>query len=191
MQKYNTTTIKTCLIFPFDCFFPLSLGHNQTGDVACDSYHKFDEDLRIIKELGLTHYRFSISWSRIFPNGREGAGANQAGVDYYNYIINKLIDAGVTPLVTLFHWDIPQALQDEFGGFNNSFVIDAYTDYADYCFRTFGDRVYHWFTFNEPWVYCVNGHALGQSAPGLIEPVLGVYLCAHNLLLSHANAYKR
>ena len=165
--------------------------HNETGDIACDSYHKFDEDLKIIKELGLSHYRFSISWSRIFPDGRTESGPNQPGVDYYNDIIDKLISADVTPLVTLFHWDIPQALQDEFGGFNSSSVVQPFSSYADFCFRTFGDRVRHWFTFNEPWVYCVQGHGIATDAPGIFNPIQGVYLCGHHILLSHAYAYQR
>nr|XP_026692500.1 uncharacterized protein LOC104266271 isoform X3 [Ciona intestinalis] len=164
---------------------------NQTGDVTCDSYHKFDDDLAIIKELGLSHYRFSISWSRIFPDGKNTSGPLPDGVRYYNEVINKLLAANVEPMVTLFHWDLPQALQDEFGGFNSSEVVPHFLNYADFCFRTFGDRVKYWFTFNEPYSYCMLGHGLGVSAPGVIQPAIGPYNCGHHMLLSHANAYRR
>uniref|UniRef100_H2YY91 beta-glucosidase n=1 Tax=Ciona savignyi TaxID=51511 RepID=H2YY91_CIOSA len=138
---------------------------NQTGDVACDSYHNFDDDLAIIKELGLTHYRFSLSWSRLFPDGKLTSGPLPDGVRYYNDVINKLIAANVEPMVTLFHWDLPQALQDEFGGFNSSKIILYYVDYADFCFSTFGDRIKYWITFNAPYEYCTQGHGSGTLAP--------------------------
>uniref|UniRef100_H2Y3C5 beta-glucosidase n=1 Tax=Ciona intestinalis TaxID=7719 RepID=H2Y3C5_CIOIN len=173
---------------------------NQTGDVTCDSYHKFDDDLAIIKELGLSHYRFSISWSRIFPDGKNTSGPLPDGVRYYNEVINKLLAANVEPMVTLFHWDLPQALQDEFGGFNSSEVVPHFLNYADFCFRTFGDRVKYWFTFNEPYSYCMLGHGLGVSAPGKCVDWLnlsnnfgdrgeGVYYAAHSIIKSHAQAY--
>uniref|UniRef100_H2YTH8 beta-glucosidase n=1 Tax=Ciona savignyi TaxID=51511 RepID=H2YTH8_CIOSA len=148
---------------------PCRLLYNQTGDVACDSYHNFDDDLAIIKELGLSHYRFSLSWSRLFPDGKLTSGPLPDGVRYYNDVINKLIAANVEPMVTLFHWDLPQALQDEFGGFNSSEIIPYYLDYADFCFRTFGGRVKYWFTFNEPYVYCTLGHGLAAAAPGVFS----------------------
>lgn len=165
------------------------MSHNETGEVAADSYNKFDDDLAIITELGLTHYRFTLSWPRIFPTGR--GTPNQAGVDYYNMVIDKLLAAGVIPLVSLFHWDFPAALQDEYAGFNSSLVIDDFVQYADFAFRTYGDRVHHWITFNEPWVYCATGHGIGIAAPGIFDPMEGVYRCGHNQLLSHGYAYKR
>jgi len=163
----------------------------MTGDVTCNSYHKFDDDLKLIKELGLTHYRFSISWSRLFPNGKSASGPLQEGVIYYNNTINQLISSGVQPMATLFHWDLPQALQDEFGGFNSSEIIEHYLDYADFVFRTYGDRVKYFFTFNEPYVYCGEGHGWGSMAPGVREPQIGTYRCGHHVLLSHAEAYRR
>jgi len=163
----------------------------MTGDDACKSYVKFDEDLKLIKELGLTHYRFSISWSRLFPDGKKTSGPLLTGVNYYDYVVNELTIAGVEPMITLFHWDLPQALQAEFGGFNNSDIIQHFADYADYVFEHFGDRVKYFFTFNEPWSYCSQGHGFGVAAPGVIEPQIGTYLCGHNMLLSHAEAYKR
>ena len=94
-------------------------------------------------------------------------------------------------MATLYHWDLPQALQDEFGGFNSSDVVEHYLNYADFCFREFGDRVKYWFTFNEPFIYCSNGHGLLVAAPGLFESAVGVYNCIHNIILSHAHAYHR
>ncbi|XP_076816813.1 uncharacterized protein LOC143462503 [Clavelina lepadiformis] len=170
---------------------PCWLIRNQTGDVACDTYHNVDDDIAIVKELGLTHYRFSFSWSRFFPDGRNDSGPLEDGVNYYNDFIDKLLDIGVEPLVTLFHWDLPQALQDDFGGFNSSEIIDHYVNYADFCFRTFGDRVKYWFTFNEPYMYCSLGHGLSVAAPGLLEPQVGTYNCLYNMILAHATAYHR
>ena len=94
-------------------------------------------------------------------------------------------------MITLFHWDIPQTLQEEFGGFNSSEIVNPFVAYADFCFKTFGSKVEHWFTFNEPYVYCVTGHGTGTGAPGLMEPEQGVYQCGHNTLLAHAYAYEK
>ena len=165
--------------------------HNQTGDIASDSYHQFDEDLKLIKELGLSHYRFSIAWSRIFPSGKKESGPVAEAVEYYNAVIDKLLGANVTPMITLYHWDLPQELQTEFGGFNDSQIQDHFEDYAEFCFVEFGDRVRHWFTFNEPYVYCTLGHGVGSAAPGVFEPRSGPYSCGHNMLLSHAKAYAK
>ena len=145
----------------------------------------------MIKELGVTHYRFSISWTRLFPTGKNDSGPIQAGVDYYNELIDQLLGAGIQPMVTLYHWDLPQVLQEEFGGFNSSLVIEHYVNYAEFCFETFGDRVHYWMTFNEPFVFCSNGHGLLVAAPGLFESDVGVYNCIHNILLSHAHAYHK
>ena len=164
---------------------------NQTGDITCDSYNKIDDDIAIIQDLGLSHYRFSLSWSRIFSDGRNTSGPLADGVRFYNDTINKLISIGVEPMVTLFYWDLPQALQDDFGGFNSSEIIDHYVNYADFCFRTFGDRVKYWFTFNEPYMYCSLGHGLSVAAPGLLEPQVGTYNCLYNMILAHATAYHR
>jgi len=159
----------------------------DSGDVACDSYHKYLEDVENMKKLGTTHYRFSLSWSRILSDGTP-ASLNPAGVDYYNRVIDALLAAGITPMVTLYHWDMPQTFQDQ-GGFYNDQFIEWYTNYARVCFDKFGDRVKSWITFNEPICSVWLGHGNGDHAPGLKEPVK-VFLAAHNLLRAHARTYR-
>ena len=128
---------------------PGRIAGNATMIVADNSYHQFSADLEMISYIGLNAYRFSISWPRIFPDGK--GRVNLAGVDYYNHIIDSLLSRGVEPFVTLYHWDMPQALEDEYLGWlsPNGEVIKAFSDYAEFCFHTFGDRVKHWITINE------------------------------------------
>ncbi|RDX61706.1 hypothetical protein CR513_60042, partial [Mucuna pruriens] len=147
-----------------------------------------------MKEMNLDAYRFSISWSRILPKGKLCGGINQEGIEYYNKLIDELLAKGLQPFVTLFHWDVPQALEDEYGGFLNHQIINDFQDYAELCFKKFGDRVKHWITLNEPLEFISGGYATGTTAPGRcsecacgdsgIEP----YLVSHNLLLAHAKA---
>ncbi|OVA13723.1 Glycoside hydrolase [Macleaya cordata] len=172
----------------------------SNGDVAIDSYHCYEEDVKIMKSMGVDAYRFSISWPRILPNGSLKGGANQEGIDYYNNLINELIQNGIEPFVTLFHWDVPQCLEDEYGGFLSRKIMDDFKDYAEICFREFGDRVRHWITLNEPWTFCSRGYDIGNMAPGrgststcqcqagdsATEP----YKVSHNLILSHFAAYR-
>lgn len=138
---------------------------NQTGDIACDSYHKTDEDVKLLNNLGVGYYRFSISWSRILPEGTLEK-VNSAGVKYYNDLINSLLESGITPMVALYHFDLPQALQDRYDGWLNPEMADVFNDYAKFCFETFGDRVKWWITINEPWEAAFLGHGLGVTAPG-------------------------
>uniref|UniRef100_A0A2P2K1I3 Beta-glucosidase 12-like n=1 Tax=Rhizophora mucronata TaxID=61149 RepID=A0A2P2K1I3_RHIMU len=181
--------------------FPGKIADGSNGDVAIDSYHRYKEDVGIMKQMGLDAYRFSISWSRILPNGKPSGGVNREGVTYYNNLINELLVNGIQPFVTLFHWDMPQALEDEYGGFLSPKVVDDFRGYAETCFKEFGDRVKHWITLNEPVSYCLAGYATGSFAPGRCsdwqklnctggdsgtEP----YLAAHNQLLAHAAAVK-
>lgn len=163
------------------------LAGGQTGDVACDSYHKYKEDVQNIKRLGVSHYRFSIAWSRLLPDGRS-TSLNPAGVNYYNNLIDELLANGITPMVTLYHWDLPQALQ-EIGGFKNDSIVDYYNDYAKVCFEQFGDRVPLWITFNEAFVVSWLGYGIGVFAPGISSPGEGVYRVAHNIIRSHVKAY--
>ncbi|XP_045173370.2 lactase/phlorizin hydrolase-like [Mercenaria mercenaria] len=163
------------------------LAYGQTGDVACDSYHKYRQDVQNIKKLGVSHYRFSIAWSRVLPDGRS-TSLNQAGVDYYNNLIDELLANGITPMVTLYHWDLPQALQ-EIGGFENDTIVDYFNDYAQVCFEQFGDRVPLWLTFNEAFVVSWLGYGIGVFAPGINSPGDGVYRVAHNIIRSHVKAY--
>ncbi|KAI8514032.1 hypothetical protein Bbelb_083560 [Branchiostoma belcheri] len=168
---------------------PGKVDRGDTGDVACDSYNKYREDVQLITGMGLRYYRFSLSWTRIFPDGTSTSGPNQAGVDYYNNLINELIRNGVTPMVTLYHWDLPQNLQDTYGGWVSEGIVQHYNDYATFAFQTFGDRVRYWLTFNEPWAVCYVGYGLGMHAPGIQDERNSTYLCAHNILKAHAGAW--
>ncbi|XP_044133625.1 cytosolic beta-glucosidase-like [Bufo gargarizans] len=160
---------------------------NQTGDVACGSYTLWEEDLKCIKQLGLTHYRFSLSWSRLLPDGTTGF-INQKGVDYYNKLINSLLAMNVTPLVTLYHFDMPQAIEDQ-GGWKSEKTTEVFEQYAKFCFSTFGDRVKFWITINEPIMVARLGYELGIIAPGKKEPGFGAYQSAHNMIIAHAKAW--
>uniref|UniRef100_H2YTH9 beta-glucosidase n=1 Tax=Ciona savignyi TaxID=51511 RepID=H2YTH9_CIOSA len=156
---------------------PCRLLYNQTGDVACDSYHNFDDDLAIIKELGLSHYRFSLSWSRLFPDGKltsDGhmTNINEIGIDYYNRLIDALKSNNIEPVVTLYHWDMPQVLQDEYGGWASSLIIDDFAAYAKLCFEMFGDRVKTWITIKGPQTEAKMG---GWNADGKGESIWDVF----------------
>ena len=149
-----------------------------------------------MKDMNLDSYRFSISWPRILPKGKLSGGVNQEGINYYNNLINELLANGVLPYVTLFHWDLPQALEDEYGGFLSSHIVDDFQDYADLCFKEFGDRVKFWTTLNEPWLFSQGGYATGATAPGRCTgpQCLGgdagtePYIVTHNQILAHAAA---
>jgi len=130
-------------------------------------------------------YRFSIAWSRIIPDGGE---VNMEGIAYYNNLINELIANGIEPAVTMYHWDLPQYLQD-LGGWMSPLMIDHFEYYADTLYRNFGDRVTKWITFNEPFIFCIYGYGQGTHAPSMNITGVGEYLCGHNVLLSHATAY--
>ncbi|XP_071982110.1 cytosolic beta-glucosidase-like isoform X1 [Engystomops pustulosus] len=160
---------------------------NQTGDVACGSYTLWEEDLKCIKQLGLTHYRFSLSWSRLLPDGTTGF-INQKGVDYYNKLINSLLAMNVTPLVTLYHFDMPQAIEDQ-GGWNSEKTVEFFEQYAKFCYSTFGDRVKMWITINEPHIVAQLSYEQGLFAPGKSEPGYGAYQSAHNMIKGHAKAW--
>ncbi|KAF2903156.1 hypothetical protein ILUMI_03026, partial [Ignelater luminosus] len=166
---------------------PDKIADGSNGDIACNSYHKTDEDVALLKSLGVDHYRFSLSWARILPTGLPNQ-INQAGIDYYNQLIDKLLENGITPVVTIFHWDLPQRLQ-EIGGFTNSFFITWFTDFAKIVFQKFGDRVKFWTTFNEPKQICNYGYGTGRFAPGIVSSGIGDYICTHNLIKAHAQVY--
>ncbi|CAN1158070.1 Beta-glucosidase 24 [Linum perenne] len=157
----------------------------------------YQEDVAIMKKTGLDSYRFSISWPRILPNGKASGGVNKEGITYYNNLIDELLANGIKPMVTLFHFDIPQSLEDEYGGFLSSKVVKDFFDYADVCFKYFGDRVKYWITLNEPLGYSLAGYGIGQLAPGRCSEWLNMnctngdsatepYIVGHNLLLAHA-----
>uniref|UniRef100_A0A8C5SQ55 Lactase n=1 Tax=Laticauda laticaudata TaxID=8630 RepID=A0A8C5SQ55_LATLA len=164
------------------------INNNDTGDIACDSYNKVDEDLYLLRALKVNSYRFSFSWSRIFPDGRNQS-INSHGVDYYNQLINGLLAANITPMVTLYHWDLPQALQD-IGGWENPDLIELFNSYADFCFQTFGDRVKFWITFNEPVVISWFGYDTGAHPPSVENnPGDTLYKVGHTILKAHARVY--
>eukprot|EP00253_Pinus_taeda_P032356 PITA_32356 len=180
---------------------PGKIADGKNGDIAVDQYHRYKEDVQLLKYMGMDVYRFSISWPRIFPKGspRHG-GVNEEGIAYYNNLINELLKNGIQPFVTLFHWDLPQALEDEYGGFRSKRVVADFSFFADQCFRAFGDRVKYWLTINEPLAFSVYGYDLGLLAPGRCSPPFGnctsgnsatePYIVAHNLLLAHSAAVK-
>jgi beta-glucosidase len=153
----------------------------SNGDVACDHYHRWQEDIGLMKQLGLRAYRFSVAWPRILPTGR--GTINEPGIGFYSRLVDGLLEAGITPYVTLFHWDTPQALEDR-GGWPSRDTAEAFVEYADVISRALGDRVKHWITHNEPAVVAWNGYSTGHHAPGHTNFSLGVRT-AHHLLLSH------
>ena len=154
--------------------------HGQTGDVADDSYHRYKEDVQLLKNLGVQTYRMSISWSRVFPQGT--GQPNPVGLDYYNRVIDELLANGITPYVTLFHWDLPQALP---GGWTNRDTSHAYANYAAYMSKHLGDRVHHWMTTNEFICFTDLGYQIGQFAPGLKLPPAQVNQVRHHGILAH------
>ncbi|XP_048235089.1 putative beta-glucosidase 41 isoform X1 [Ricinus communis] len=171
----------------------------SNADTTVDQYHRFKDDIDLMKDLGMDAYRFSISWPRIFPNGT--GEPNSEGIEYYNSLIDALLEKGIQPFVTLYHWDLPQMLEDKYEGWLSKQVVKDFEHYAFTCFQAFGDRVKHWITFNEPHGFSIQGYDTGIQAPGRCS-VLGHLLCktgnssvepyvvAHNILLSHAAAYR-
>ncbi|RZB74437.1 cyanogenic beta-glucosidase-like isoform X1 [Glycine soja] len=184
--------------------YPEKIKDHSNADVTVDEYHRYKEDIGIMKYMNLDAYRFSIAWSRVLPKGKLSAGVNKEGINYYNNLINELLANGLQPYVTLFHWDVPQALEDEYGGLLSPHIVDDFRDYAELCFKEFGDRVKHWITLNEPSTVSMNGYAVGSHAPGRCSDWLKMnctggdsgtepYLSSHYQLLSHAaaaNLYK-
>ncbi|KAL9372380.1 hypothetical protein Peur_034624 [Populus x canadensis] len=178
---------------------PGIVANNATGEVAVDQYHHYKEDVDIMKMLNFDAYRFSISWSRIFPDGT--GKVNWLGVAYYNRLIDYMIQKGITPYANLYHYDLPLALEKKYKGLLSYQVVKDFADYADFCFKTFGDRVKNWMTFNEPRVVAALGYDNGLFAPGRCSKAFGnctagdsatePYIVAHHLILSHAAAVQR
>jgi beta-glucosidase len=165
---------------------PGKVFHGDTGDVACDSYHRYPEDIAMLQRLGVGAYRFSLSWTRIQPDGR--GPANQAGLDYYHRLVDALLDKGITPVITLYHWDLPQALQDK-GGWAMRDIAEIFADFAVIAGEALGDRVHRWITLNEPWVVAHVGYRDGRHAPGVTDPAKAVAV-NHHLLLAHGRAVR-
>ena len=159
--------------------------NGETGDVACDHYHRYKEDVALMREIGLKAYRLSISWSRIMP---EGVGTvNQAGLDFYDKLIDELLANDIQPYVTLFHWDLPLALHHR-GGWLNRFSFDWFADYTRVVVARLGDRVRNWMTFNEPSVFTMLGYVSGIHAPGDQIAEGEKYRIAHHVLMSHGKS---
>ncbi|MES2643857.1 MAG: GH1 family beta-glucosidase [Myxococcota bacterium] len=163
---------------------PGAIKDGTNGDVACDHYHRYPEDVALMRSLGLQAYRFSIAWPRIVP---DGTGLVEArGLDFYDRLVDTLLAAGITPWATLYHWDLPQPLED-LGGWPVRTTAEAFVPYVDAVTRRLGDRVKHWITHNEPWCASVLGYLSGEHAPGRKEPAAAL-AAAHHLLLSHGMA---
>lgn len=163
---------------------PGKIKNNDTGDIADDHYRLWKKDIALMKRLGLKSYRFSIAWPRVIPAGR--GKVNQKGLDFYNKLVDGLLDAGITPFVTLYHWDLPQVLQDE-GGWTARSTVDAFVEYTNVVTNALGDRVKNWITHNEPAVVAWLGYETGVHAPG-IKDYPKAMRAAHHLLLSHGMA---
>ncbi|KAF5728100.1 P66 protein [Tripterygium wilfordii] len=179
--------------------YPGRIADKSNGDVAADFYNSYEEDLKLVKDMNMNSFRFSFSWTRLLPNGKLRDGVSQEGVAFYNRLIDQMISYGLEPFATIFHWDTPQALDEEYGSFLSSNILSDFLDYAELCFQLFGDRVKKWITINEPYTYSVYAYNNGQFAPGRcstwvneacqvgnssIEP----YIVCHNLLLAHGAA---
>jgi len=163
---------------------PGRIADGSSPAVACDHYHRWREDLDAMRWLGLSAYRFSIAWPRVLPAGR--GVVNEAGLDFYDRLVDALLEAGIRPFATLYHWDLPHALQ-EAGGWAARGTVDAFVAYAEVMARRLGDRVMHWATHNEPWCIAHLGHETGQQAPGHRDPAEALRV-AHHVLLSHGRA---
>ncbi|MDX8336152.1 GH1 family beta-glucosidase [Candidatus Cetobacterium colombiensis] len=156
------------------------------GDVAVDHYHRYKEDVKLMAEMGLKSYRFSIAWTRIFPNGR--GEVNLKGIEFYNNLINELLKYNITPFITLYHWDLPLELQ-KIGGWESKETVDAFNEFAKVCFEAFGDRVQHWITFNEAIVFITLSYMLQAHPPMIDSPKKG-FQASHNVNIAHAKAVK-
>lgn len=175
---------------------PGNIADNSTADVAVDEYHRYKEDVELMVKMNMDAYRFSISWSRIFPNGT--GPVNDKGVQYYNNLIDYLLERGIVPYANLYHYDLPLGLEQAYEGWLSSKIVEEYANFAEFCFRTFGDRVKNWMTFNEPRVVAALGYDNGIFAPARCSAPFGncsagilqqnhtslhTICCSHTLLL--------
>ncbi len=165
-------------------------GHTQngdTGDVACDHYHRFEEDVKLMAELGVKHYRFGISWSRVIPDGR--GAVNEKGIDFYQRLTDALLKNGITPHATLFHWDTPQALEDRYGSWRSREIAKDFADYCSVAVGRLGDRITHWMTLNEIFCFTYKSYSVSEvpeHAPGLIvKSRQEILQTVHHALLAH------
>jgi beta-glucosidase len=163
------------------CATPGKVKDGSSGEIACDHYHRYKDDVKLMKSIGFGAYRFSIAWPRVLPNGR--GHINGGGLDFYNRLVDELLKNNITPFVTLYHWDLPSDLQER-GGWANRDVALWFADYAAIMARVLGDRVRNWITLNEPWCTAFLSHDIGLHAPGLKNPALA-RMVAHNTMLAH------
>jgi beta-glucosidase len=161
---------------------------DETGDVACDHYHKYKEDVALMKKMGLKNYRFSISWPRILPQG-EGE-INRKGIEFYSRLVDELLAAGIEPFVTLFHWDLPQAIQEKYDGWGSRRTAELFADYTRIVVRELGDRVKKWATLNEVQCFTLMAHDCDKHAPGGLKCKADSNQTVHNALLGHGMALK-
>ena len=164
---------------------PGKIDNGDTGDVACDHYRRWRDDVDLLATLGVDAYRFSIAWPRLFPDG--GDTREQRGLDHYDRLIDRLLELGITPVVTLYHWDLPQELEDR-GGWLARETVERFAAYARACFDAYGDRVDWWLTINEPWIIGLLGYLHGLHAPGVKDDVRGEVTAFHHTLLAHGRA---
>ena len=160
--------------------------NGDTGDIACDHYHRYKDDIKIMKEIGLEAYRFSINWPRIFPRG--WGDINEKGIGFYDRLVDELLAASIEPLITIYHWDLPWAIQQE-GGWYSPNIRNYFSDYSSLLVKRLGDRVKNWITLNEPWMFVFIGHLLGIHAPGLRNPWRSMK-AFHNAMCAHGEAVK-
>jgi beta-glucosidase len=164
---------------------PGAVVDGDTGDVACDHYHRYAADVALMKSLGVQSYRFSTSWARVCP---DGGPVNARGLDFYERLVDSLLDARITPWLTLYHWDLPQALEDR-GGWTSRETVDRFVDYASAVHDRLGDRVRTWTTLNEPFCSAFVGYTAGMHAPGRTSPADGL-AAAHHLMLGHGRVVR-
>ncbi|CAL8463585.1 g3119 [Coccomyxa elongata] len=167
---------------------PGKIENGDTSAVADDFYHRYLDDIGAMRLLGVKRFRMSIAWPRILPNG--DGQINQKGLDFYSRVLEALLVAGIEPHITLYHWDLPQALQDRFGGWNSAQIVPVFAQYASVVFNALGNYASHWTTFNEPWTFCFLGYGQGSGAPGLNDKAQA-WNCVYNVLQAHAAAVKQ
>jgi beta-glucosidase len=166
------------------CATPGKVRNGENGSIACDHYHRYREDVHLMHELGLQAYRFSTAWPRILPEGR--GRVNPKGLDFYDRLVDELLTYDIEPYLTLYHWDLPQVLEDR-GGWTSRGTVEAFLEYTEAVVRRLGDRVHNWITHNEPWVIAWQGYGWGEHAPGRTGDDLALTV-VHNVLLSHGLA---
>lgn len=164
---------------------PGNIRNNETPSLSCDFYHRWKKDIALMQKVGLQAFRFSISWSRVLPEGK--GEINPKGIDFYDKLVDELLNAGIQPFPTLFHWDLPKALHDE-GGWQNRAIAEWFAEYTGVVADRLGDRVSHWITINEPQIFLGYGYSKGNHAPGQQLPESKVFRCAHHVNLAHGRA---